>query len=32
MVACGDTSTEWSYTAGIPQGNVWSGLLFNLSS
>jgi len=23
-------STEWSYTAGVPHGDVWSCLLFNL--
>ena len=29
MVAHGDTS-QWNFTAGVPQGGVWSSILFNL--
>ena len=30
VVAHGDTSSQWNFTAGVPQGGVWSSILFNL--
>lgn len=30
VVTCGHTSSQLSFTAGVPQGGIWSPLLFNL--
>ena len=30
VVACGHTSSQLPFTAGVPQGGIWSPLLFNL--
>ena len=30
VVASGDTSSQQPFTAGVPQGGIWSPLLFNL--
>ena len=30
MVAHSDTSPQQNFTAGVPQGGIWSPILFNL--